>query len=476
MRILLLFCLLISSSFGYAQKLVFSQALDFHSRNDAFEIIGRYEQQLVTYYQHGNQRKLHFYNDQMEIVKECSLDSLSLQSGDSLYFLIDKKKLSLFCFRQNRRLLRLYTAVMNTDYLMSDMKRIDSIETDAYRQSKRYWFQYNDEHSRLLIGDERSEEDQKILRYRIADADGSMHTYREWTWPVGTFYPSTVTCFNPSGSIYLLGSDRPLNNTPDSFFILRFSNPEAGAEKIGIDRKDFYLHDMHLITNDDAHTLYVTSWFGTSRYSAPRGLFTAVLADDKAEWTVSRFSPLTLPMSSQRNDLQDFEIRQLLLNQQGGVEILAEKYAANSHLVKNLVPTVNPVFSTSFQESSRTVTDYYFGELLVAHLRNDGSLAWSQTILKEQNSTEDDGWLSSFGRLLYPSGTIQIFNDLNQRQNRLMGAFLSSGGQLSLREIPIPAGYENWNLLCRLAFQTKQTEIIIPAISKNNLCYLSLRF
>lgn len=86
--------------------------------------------------------------------------------------------------------------------------------------------------------------------------------------------------------------------------------------------------------------------------------------------------------------------------------------------------SVTPISSTSFtlnnqQEIARTVEDYSFDEIVMFHFKPDGSLAWNQTILKEQTTTDDKGIYSSFGIIEHALGKGLLFNDVSSNQNRL---------------------------------------------------------
>jgi hypothetical protein len=127
-------------------------------------------------------------------------------------------------------------------------------------------------------------------------------------------------------------------------------------------------------------------------------------------------------------------------------------------------------------DNARTVTEYYYDEIYLFNFKMEGSLSWSQTILKEQLSTDDGGIFSSFATLQYPIGNAYIFNDLSSKNTRLLSCYVTAGGELNMKEIQTNEQTDAWNLMPRSGKQISKSEMLIPCVMKNYVCFLKLTF
>lgn len=146
------------------------------------------------------------------------------------------------------------------------------------------------------------------------------------------------------------------------------------------------------------------------------------------------------------------------------------KYYQNIRTISSINPIVGNSF-VSVPDNARTVTEYYYDEIYIFSFKNEGSLSWSQTILKEQLSTDDGGLFSSFTPLQHPLGNAFIFNDLSSKNTRLLACYVSSKGEMNMKEIQTNEQIDEWNLLPRSAMQISKSELLIPCMMKNNVCF-----
>ena len=184
---------------------------------------------------------------------------------------------------------------------------------------------------------------------------------------------------------------------------------------------------------------------------------------------------MVLQISKSNSDLKDLRMRHLFLKSDGGVELVAEKYYQNIRTISS----VNPIVSSSFMtgpDNARSVTEYYYDEVCVFNFKLDGSLNWSQTILKEQLSTDDGGIFSSFIPLRYNIGNVYIFNDLSSKATRLLASYLSSKGEMSMKEIQTSEQIDEWNLMPRSGKQISKSEVVIPCMLKNSVAFLKIKY
>lgn len=93
--------------------------------------------------------------------------------------------------------------------------------------------------------------------------------------------------------------------------------------------------------------------------------------------------------------------------------MIAEKY---SQIIRTISSGPALYFRmNTMQETTRTVQEFNYDEVIIFNLKTDGTLDWSQALLKDQQTQDDGGIYSSFGLLENKLGKVYIFNDMNSK-------------------------------------------------------------
>jgi hypothetical protein len=168
-------------------------------------------------------------------------------------------------------------------------------------------------------------------------------------------------------------------------------------------------------------------------------------------------------------------LRNISIKKDGGIELIAEKYYQNVRTISAPNPVMN-IGMMSMPDNSRTINEYYYDEAVFFNIKPDGTLAWSQTMLKEQQTNDDAGIYSSIGVLEHKLGKVILFNDVNSRIPRLMTCYISSNSELSMKELQTSEEMNEWNWMPRSSKQLSKSEIVVPCIMKSYLCFLKISF
>jgi hypothetical protein len=154
--------------------------------------------------------------------------------------------------------------------------------------------------------------------------------------------------------------------------------------------------------------------------------------------------------------------------------LIAEKY---SQIIRTISsgPALTLGMNT-MQETSRTIQEFNYDEVIIFNLKTDGTLDWSQTLLKDQQTQDDGGIYSSFGLLENKLGKVYIFNDMNTKNSRLMACYANSKGVLAMKEMQTTKEIDDWNVMPRSTKQISANEIMLPCVSKNYLCFLLIGY
>ena len=157
----------------------------------------------------------------------------------------------------------------------------------------------------------------------------------------------------------------------------------------------------------------------------------------------------------------DFKIAKPILRSDGGVLFTAE-YAS----------TTFTNYYDVFTQTYVNRTNYVYGNVFVISINANGSIDWKQCIRKDQVSTEDDGYFSSFLSLVNKNRINYLYNDYSNN-NKVLSSSISSNGEISNSEFF--SGLEEVLLIPKSAKQVDARTIIIPAEKSRRFCFLKLQ-
>lgn len=169
------------------------------------------------------------------------------------------------------------------------------------------------------------------------------------------------------------------------------------------------------------------------------------------------------------NGLSTFEITDLILRFDGGVNIIAESRFNNveNMQVPSFVPAAGPTF--------RTVTVTYCNDIMLLSITPDGKQDWFKVLRKRQVSEDDDGFFSSYALHTRGESLHFIYNDDIQQKANVVSYKAETNGEIK-RAVILNASEQEMLCVPRLGKQISSNEIIIPAFRKNTLRLIKLSY
>lgn len=65
---------------------------------------------------------------------------------------------------------------------------------------------------------------------------------------------------------------------------------------------------------------------------------------------------------------------------------------------------------------------------------------------------------------------------MSGKQSRVLASYISGTGELTVKELQTSEEIENWYGMPRSALQMSKSEIVMPCVSKNYLCFLKISY
>lgn len=475
-KLLLIGVFILSAINLFSQKMILSDQEELNLRNDDFMVIGQCRSLTAVYRNHSSIGELIFYNK--TFTKE-KISTLSFLPEDILkiYFSSNQEKLNVFYVIKENKKYELFAAALKEDYSWSEPVMLDQIPAGPYRNVNDYMFAVSTDHSKTLCYNSFTESDKKMVHAMIVDQDLNKLGQTEEALSESDLSLTDISVVSNEGAAFIAVNSSKSARAGNQLTLLQLSKGASAFDYRRFDLKEYSVSDLHLMVDNGNNNLIVCSYFADGKYSSPRGLYLSNYNIQSAALNGSYFTPLTLQISSTRKDLKDLKIRNMYLTKSGHIEIAAEKY---TQIVRNITSPA-PLMSSSYMmssmsENTRTVHEYDYDEIVLFNLKPDGSLAWTQSILKDQTTTDDNGIFSSYGVLQHRLGNAYIFNDLNGKNSRLLAAYVSGNSELTVKELQTNSEIEDWNLMPRSAVQISSTEIVMPCVSKSYLCFLKISY
>ncbi|MEO0311988.1 MAG: hypothetical protein RIQ89_1645 [Bacteroidota bacterium] len=168
-------------------------------------------------------------------------------------------------------------------------------------------------------------------------------------------------------------------------------------------------------------------------------------------------------LTKRSDELIDYKIDKLIVRRDGGVVLIAENY---KETITNSFDFFSQTYITNYV--------YYYGSIMLLNINPDGKFLWSHVINKDQQSQNDNGYLSSYATFLGKNAIKLMFN-----RN------ISSAGNIAYVDIDIKGNKKvtamNLNkeeiyLVPTGALQLNEDEIAMPILKENKLMLVKITY
>lgn len=258
---------------------------------------------------------------------------------------------------------------------------------------------------------------------------------------------------------------------------LRITQASGGKQfQHRIPLREYLTHDLDAIPDNENGQIVIGGLYSDKGRERAHGTF-VVRADARAGQTlVSAYMPFELRLLSaiRKRDyddetskgLDDAKVARLLLRQDGGLVIIAER----SHEILRGTMAGRGMF----REGMRAIIDFYYDDIIAIALHPDGTTHWSTVLHKKQYSQDDEGVFSSFFLMLAPERVSFLFNDEIKYESTSSAYGLYANGYYERNSL-INTVNTNLRLRYRDALQIGPRECLIPSELRNKMRLVLLK-
>ena len=112
-------------------------------------------------------------------------------------------------------------------------------------------------------------------------------------------------------------------------------------------------------------------------------------------------------------ELYNYALNDLVLRSDGGAVLVAEQLYIYQRDYDNFSP-YNSFYSNNYQ----TVTYYNYNDIIVVNIQPSGEIEWATRIPKQQSTTDDDGYYSSYAMSIVRDKIYFVYNDNGRNFNK----------------------------------------------------------
>jgi hypothetical protein len=278
-------------------------------------------------------------------------------------------------------------------------------------------------------------------------------------------------------SLYLLGlrytTKKRIKSPGESFFELYGYNVAAGEmNKTNIRSESQFLTDVGMTVDNLNHRIVVSGFYSDRTNYTTSGVFYCSMSEDSlvnSPIFTSPFSQAFLqrfpgePKDNKTHELTNYSIDRLIVRKDGGVALVAESFYETSRS-----------YFDFYSQSYVSVNYYHYGNIMLLSINPDGNILWSNVISKDQNSTNDGGFYSSYFLAVTNGRLKTIFNKyIDEDSSVLIGDVDAKGEQ---KTDVLFNQYEKITVIPFAARQVDDETVLMPAYKENKFYILKISF
>jgi hypothetical protein len=168
-----------------------------------------------------------------------------------------------------------------------------------------------------------------------------------------------------------------------------------------------------------------------------------------------------------RESLYNLDVQDLVLREDGGVLLLAEENKEYERLAYG--------GRRDYYGSTRFSVDYYYEDLVLIAIHNDGTSHWQKLLPKRQYSNDDEAAFSSYFLFKNPSYLRILYNDEIRNDNTVSEYILNGAGDITRRSL-MSTDNQKLKLQIKNAVQISANELVVPSVRGKKLKLVRLTY
>ncbi|MCB0686179.1 MAG: hypothetical protein KDC53_06630 [Saprospiraceae bacterium] len=278
------------------------------------------------------------------------------------------------------------------------------------------------------------------------------------------------TLITNDGTMYILFEKDNFRHRKEnhSMEVFRFDQFNTVFTQTSIPLPDFITYDAYFTFDNLNHHLMIVGLYSDRNASNTDGMYHIILNDGNlSDFRVSMLSyddeliaDFHGKYNPKRESLYNLDVQDLVLQQDGGVLVLAEENKEYERLAYGA--------RRDYYGSTRFSVDYYYEDLVLISIHEDGTSHWQKLLPKRQYSNDDEAAYSSYFLFKNPSFLRILYNDEIRNDNTVSEYILNGKGDITRRSL-MSTDNQKLKLQIKNAVQIAANELVVPSVRGKRL-------
>ena len=355
---------------------------------------------------------------------------------------------------------------------------LDDFSADEFDEENKPGIMLSHDQTKFAMSYRKFQKDQEVQAFMVVVADNTLRIlYRkEIQVPLAIRYFVPVTAvLSDSGNYFVLGikytTDKKVKAPGESYYqLVGYNLKEDRVMDREVKIQDKFLTDVAISSDNFNHKIVVAGFYSDKTTYSTAGIFSCSFEEDSLKDQQVTNSPFPAAFlqkfvgdrkENKNKELVNYSIDRLVLRKDGGAAVVAESYYETSR--------------TYWDYYTQTVTSHYyyhFGNIMILSVNPDGNILWSTVFSKDQNSTDDAGYYSSYASAISGGKIITIYNKYADEESSVL--YSTVDGQGNQKTDVLFNEIEKVSIVARSARQIDEETIVLPAYKENKFYMVSI--
>lgn len=500
MKRILLYLLVLFALPAAAQQIIYSKPESGDLRSLDFEVIGKVQNNYLIYKHLRNNYDISVYNDDMEQTDKVPLQILPDKTLQVDFIAYPDYVWMVYQF-QKRNIIHCMAAKINGDgKLLADPIELDTTSINFLADNKIYSTIASEDKSKIMVFKVQKKNDRFNFTTLLFNDKLELQKKSRIT----EYYDDKKNVFSDfiltnNGNFVFSKGDRSNSRDFIRELFMVTKAPEADSFAItAVPLGDNMVDEIKLKVDNLNQHYIINSFYYAKRKGNVEGLYTAVMnITDNKLVSINRINfgnsirETVKEKGANKAAFNDFFIRDIILKKDGGFILTAEDFYTQSRsnpwnrwdylygYPSFYSPYYYNYYSPYYGYGNRyydfnSQTRYYYNNVLVVSIDEQGKYQWSNVIHKSQFDEGNDNYLSY--ALMLTGGQLHfLFNEMERRQRLISDQSVTPDGKVN-RNPPLRSLDRGYEFMPRYARQVAANEIIVPCSYRNYICFAKIEF
>ncbi len=487
-----------------AQQITYSEynKEDRDDNNNNYEIIGKMNSNIIVYKNIKWKHKLVLFDNEMKIKETVNLDFVPEKTLNVDFIAYPDFFYMIYQYHKNSILYCMGIKMDGNGKKMTEPFQMDTTQLPLFSDNKIYSTICSEDKKKIMVFKIQKKYEQfNIVTLLFNDQLQLINKTRQ-TMPFDERRDNfgEFLLDNDGNFVFTLDKQSGLRENSNQLQVVikkpLFEN--FIYHEINLDKK--YIDEVKLKIDNLNNRYIINSFYNLKSRGSIEGLFSCSWDKITEKQNPSAFNGFDNTFRAEahtdgllRYTFDNFFIRQVIARKDGGFLLTAEDFTSQadgnnntwnrwdyfnnpSSFSSNSYYSYNPYYgyyrpSNTF--SNYKSTRYYYANILVLSVGENGQAEWGKVIHKDQNDDDNEDFLSF--STMNSGGEVHLLFNMDKKNQVMSDQSISADGTIK-RNATLKSQEKGYEFKTRLGKQVGAKQLIVPCVFHGNICFAKIDF